>query len=268
MSGVEPAAFSDIDAWDRHHAATSMGERIEAARRALRYVPDLEANRLRRVWFPGCGTSLAPRAYAELGFDVVASDLSSDAVDAQWQSSVGVSAELLGMLYEQAVSGLAPERGGKLSVVKHDLAEPFTEADFDAVLNIRSFVGFAPTVMQAIATSHHTALRPGGWAIFEARGVAVRDRDRIDDLLLGAGFVMPLNDCDRWYRRELEATGLPVLFKLGHPRVDPEQGYEEQPGDQQRLDEIEQSYLDRRRQRRVEEGSPPGDARLAFALFD
>ncbi len=268
MSRVEPSDWSDLAAWERHHAATRMGERIEAARRALRYVPDLEANRLRRVWFPGCGTSLAPRAYAELGFDVVASDASAEAVDAQWQSSVGVSAELLGMLYEQAVSGLAPERGGKLAVVTHDLAQPFGEGDFDAVLNIRAFAGFAPPVRQAMAASHHAALRPGGWAIFEASGVALRDRDRVDDVLLGAGFVMPLNDCDRWYRRELEATGLPILFKLGHPRVDPEQGYAEQPGDQQRLDAIEQAYLERRRQRRAEEGAPPPDARLAFALFD
>ena len=263
-----PADWDDLDAWDRFHAQTPMGDRIDAARRALRYVPDLEAAQLKQIWFPGCGTSLAPRAYSELGFNVVASDLSREALNAQWQSSVGVSAHLLGVLYEQAVSGLAPERGGKLDVVKHDLAEPFERDGLSAVLNIYAFAGFDDETKRAIAASHLKALDPGGWAIFQVAGAANNLRDAMEDLLLEAGFAMPLNACERWYRRELDDTGLPISFRLGRPRVDSEQGYEEQAGDQDRLDAIEKAYLERRRAQRDKEGALDKDARLAFTLYD
>jgi hypothetical protein len=243
-----------------------MGERIAAARRALRYVPDLEAQRLLRVWFPGCGMSLAPRSYSELGFDVVASDLSREALDAQWQSSVGVSAELLGMLYEQAVSGLAPERGGKLVVHKHDLREPFEHTDFDCVLNIRAFAGFDEATRALMAQSHGAALRPGGWAIFEAGTVALSARDELEAQLEDAGLVMPLIASERWYRRALADTGLDVVFVLGHPR--PRAADRADATSQPELDAIEQAYLQRRREQRAREGEPPAEAKLAFVLYD
>jgi hypothetical protein len=263
----EPADWNDIAAWDRLHVETSVAERIAAARRALRYVPDLEANRLKRVWFPGCGTSMAPRSYAELGFDVVASDLSREALDVQWQSKQA-SGDLLRMLYEQAVSGLAPERGGSFRSVKHDLRAPWEGPPFDCILNIRAFTGFGEDAMGAIAASQVGALRPGGWAIFETSGVATADRDRIEDLLAAAGAVLPLNACERWYRKALRETELPVTFVLGHPRVDGAGGHLEQPGEQEKLDEIQRDYLAKRREERAREGPPPPDARLAFVLYD
>ncbi|HZO12794.1 MAG TPA: methyltransferase domain-containing protein [Polyangiaceae bacterium] len=263
----EPADWNDIEGWDRFHAETPVADRIAAARRALRYAIDLEANRLKRVWFPGCGSSLAPRSYAELGFETVASDLSREALDIQWRS-LRAHIELLKMLYEQAVSGLAPERGGKLEIVKHDICTPFERPAVDCVLNIRAFTGFEHEAMRMIAASHVAALRPGGWVIFEMTDVALDARDAIEDLLIEAGATLPQNECERWYRRALRETGLPVTFILGHPRVDSAQGHLEQPGDQERLDEVEQAYLQRRRQQRAREGSPPEGAKLAFFLYD
>jgi hypothetical protein len=264
----EPADYDDIAAWDRYHGHTMMAERIASARRALRYVPDLEASRFERLWFAGCGTSLAPRSFAELGFEVVATDLSREALDMQWQSQRSVSAELLHILYEQAVSGLAPERGGKLEIVKHDLRVTMPKAPFDAVLNIKAWTGFSAEDRAAIARSHVDALRAGGWAIFETAGVLFEARDALEDLLLEAGASMPLNDCVRWYRRALAETGLPIAFVLGHPRVDTSAGYLEQPGEQDTLASIEQEYLQRRRAARERQGPPPKDARLAFVLYD
>jgi hypothetical protein len=263
----EPSDWSDIEAWDRYHVETSVGDRIAAARRALRYVPDLEAHRLKRVWFPGCGTSLAPRSYSELGFDVVASDISREALEVQWRSK-HANEELLRMLYEQAVSGLAPERGGRFEIVKRDLRIPCTEGPFDCVLNIRSFTGFDTESMRAIARCHMEALRPGGWAIFETTGVPSEARDAIEDLLIESGATLPLNECERWYRQALRETRLPLAFVLGHPRVDASGDHIEQPGEQESLDEIERAYLARRRAQREREGAPPDDAKLAFLLYD
>jgi hypothetical protein len=264
---TEPADWNDIAGWDRHHVETSVAERIAAARRALRYVPDLEANRLKRVWFPGCGTSFAPRSYAELGFDVTASDLSREALDVQWQSKQA-SGDLLRMLYEQAVSGLAPERGGAFRTQKHDLRSPWEGPPFDCVLNIRALSGFDAKTRTAIAASQLGALRPGGWAIFETSGVGPDARDALEEVLLGAGATLPLHACERWYRQALRDTGLPVTFVLGHPRVLASEEHVEQPGEQEQLDEIERAYLARRREERAREGPPPPEARLAFVLYD
>src|SRR4051812_137159 len=72
-----PADWADEDGWDAFHTATPAPRRHSPIALGLQYVASFREKGFRRVWFPGAGTSAAPRAFAELGFEVVSSDFSA-----------------------------------------------------------------------------------------------------------------------------------------------------------------------------------------------
>jgi len=80
MSVLPPDDWSDEAGWDAYHQAEE--RKPDPFKLGLQYVSDLRKKGIERVWFPGCGTSLGPRAYAELGFEVLCSDFSSVSVAA------------------------------------------------------------------------------------------------------------------------------------------------------------------------------------------
>jgi len=88
-SKASPADWNDRKAWDRYlHANYIRGpfavptEVGAPGWQSVRFL-DLVKARGGRIWFPGCGTDIAPRFYASAGCSVVATDFSPVAIRAQ-----------------------------------------------------------------------------------------------------------------------------------------------------------------------------------------
>jgi len=267
-AALPPGDWNDIGGWDRYHSEADWADRCRHAYLTMKYARTLRDHGYRRLWLPGCGTSLAPLAYAAAGFSVVATDVSPVALDAQRRSrDEGLEEATLARILKGSRGTIEPARGGQLTVVQHDMRERWRDGSFGAILNIRSFQGFDPATMRLVARSHIDALEPGGWAVLETQNVQGEARNRLEDALLEAGACLPYNEAERWLRREIAATGLPVTFILGRPMVRCRDGYVEQPGDQERLDALRAQHAERRRELIERQGPPPDDAKIATVVY-
>lgn len=212
MLELPPEDWSDVDGWDVYHRAAE--PRLDASMMGLQYVRSLRARGSQRVWFPGCGTSPGPRAFAELGFDVVCSDFAPVAVAEQEQLARSQLPEAAREMLAEYCANRPPTR---LAVRRHDFRVALDVEPFDVVLNVRAYQGLSTADMRATAKTHIDAVKPGGIAIFDTMNVQGEHRDRIEDSLAEAGFEIPLRDTQRWYRSTLRATGVEFVMILGRP---------------------------------------------------
>lgn len=167
------------------------------------------------VWFPGCGFSPLPRAFALLGFCVIASDVAPAAIEYQ-RGNASVVEPLVAAVESQQ---RCPVSEGCLDLRVHDFRTQLGAGIVDAVFNIKSFQGLPSRSMCLAAQSHFTALRPGGLAFFDTMNVQGERRDHLESALVSAGFYVPLANLNRWYRQSLAATGIPHMFVLGIPMI-------------------------------------------------
>jgi len=229
-----PVDWSDAAAWDAYHAATKLPAPISPIELGLQYVPAFREQRFRRVWFPGAGTSAAPRAFAQLGFDVVSTDFSAVAVEAQERfASAPFTVDL---------SDYGEKVPTKLQVLKHDFRQPLDLPPFDVIVNRRSYQGLSTADQATAARQHYDALRPGGWAMFETMNVQGDRRNILEDAIGAAGFSLPLNRSHRWYRAELAKTGLRFVIILGRARIP---GPNPSAAEQERLDILTKEFAER-----------------------
>jgi len=226
-----PADWSDVDGWNRYLTAESgkVPFRIPMEVRFLNFARDHGG----RVWFPGCGTDPVPRLYAYLGCAVMATDFSSVAVQLQrqfadlapqtmfadWQTWIEAS-----QVCERpncrvhSIYRLAIEKSGRFDVAEHDFVAAPPPGVFDVVINCRAFQGLSRSAMRAAAMHFFAALRPGGAAFIDTINVQGRARD-IEDSLVDGGFFLPFSASNRWYRDQLDSTGIPYGMVLGRPLV-------------------------------------------------
>ena len=106
--------------------------------------------------------------------------------------------------------------------------------------------------MRAAAGHFYAALRPGGVCILDIMNVqASHLRKLIEDNLIGAGFFLPGVKSERWYRQQLDSTGIVYGMILGRPCIPnqhqypPEQFHELAGRDQQILDSFRSEYEQR-----------------------
>jgi hypothetical protein len=94
------------------------------------------------------------------------------------------------------------------------------DGGFDVVLNCRAFQGLSSKAKRAAAKLFFAALRQGGVAIIDTMNVqGTSARNEIEDSLAEAGFYLPFCATERWYRDQLDATGICYGMVLGRPRV-------------------------------------------------
>lgn len=220
-----PQDWDDHAGWERYHAAAIRG----AERRVgslmfdapgMRFLDALQRGGCKRVWFPGCGCSLAPAIYAAFGFDVVATDVAPSAVAWQTRRAALSADELLtDASWRERLAEAAPRPGGALHAAVHDFRDAYAGAPFDCIVNERAFQGLPAPSRVAAARSHFAALAPGRQAIFDTMNVQGAGRDAIELALEEAGFWVPLRRTEAWYRDALAQTGIPFVFILGQPRV-------------------------------------------------
>lgn len=167
------------------------------------------------VWFPGCGFSPLPRAFALMGFRVIATDVAPSAIEYQ-HGNTSVVEPLL-----EEMDSLQNGRSSDdcLDLRLHDFRTPIGTGIVDAIFNIKSFQGLPKSSMSLAAQTHFTALRSGGLAFFDTMNVQGEHRDHLESELVAAGFYVPLANLNRWYRQLLASTGIPHVFLLGVPVI-------------------------------------------------
>jgi hypothetical protein len=112
------------------------------------------------LWFPGCGYSPLPRAFALFGFRVFATDIAPAPVEYQTDNTTLVQARLSSVNPKGGTG--APPRALESRI--HDFRTPFGHEVVDAIFNVKSFQGLPAGSMAKAAHTHFTALRPGGLA--------------------------------------------------------------------------------------------------------
>jgi hypothetical protein len=102
--------------------------------------------------------------------------------------------------------------------------------------------------MRVAAGHFYAALRPGGACIIDTMNVQGQDRNLLEDSLIAAGFYIPFQKSERWYRQQLESTGIVYGMVLGRPHIPawgqyPPEHFTEFAGrDQQILDSFHVEY--------------------------
>ena len=220
-----PIDWSDMKGWDHYfqgknsdkpfRVPTAIGAQGWESVRFISFV----TQRGDRVWFPGCGIDPGPRFYAFTGSSVVATDISAAAVRAQ-QGFGSLSPEVMFEDWPAFAKSNAPiKQPGSFTVAQQDFRTCRPPGVFDVVINCRAFQGLPPSDMSTAAKQFFAALRPGGAAIVDTINVQGKLRDHIEDSLLSAGFFLPFHLSERWYRNQLENTGIVYEMVLGRPLV-------------------------------------------------
>ncbi|MCA9716652.1 MAG: class I SAM-dependent methyltransferase [Myxococcales bacterium] len=241
-----PRDWSDVEGWNRYYRDLLADGRDYTWRADMRFLGHAYSLG-RRVWFAGCGVALAPILYRDAGLDVLATDISTVAVERQQQRhqrprKPDGDAVIRELLREHELPE-EPERPGSFEARVHDFTEGPPARERDLVINARAFQGLSPDAMNRAARSHHDALRAGGHAIFDTNNVQGERRTAIEDALIGAGFYIPGNASERWYRERLAETGIVHIMILGRPRIPGRGQYPEDEFEQRARED--QAILDR-----------------------
>jgi hypothetical protein len=237
-----PKDWADRRGWDEHFkgelAATT---RTSSMRSSLQYV-GFALQQGGRTWFPGCGLDVGPAGFAALGASVVATDFSSVAIEWQRQrASESVSSFIEGwkaFVEQQKLT----ERAGSFTVLEQDFTVSVPPGPFDVCINRRAFQGLSKDAMAKASVSFFGALRPGGAAIIDTMNLQGEWRNVLEDALLAAGFFIPLNESERWFRGELAKTGIVYAMILGRPIIPQWDQYP--PGEAEALRKRDKEILD------------------------
>ena len=208
MTHSPPKDWNDKDAWDRYFNAELLAGRTPSdpdfiILRFLSFVHEKGG----RIWFPGCGLDLYPYTYAQPGCKVLATDFSSVAVRQE-----RLAADFLKKNESARVQGT-------FAVAEQDVTQYAPDGEFDIVINSRAFQGLSSNAMRAAAGHFYTALRTGGACIIDTINVQGHNRDLIEDSLIAAGFYIPFHKSERWYRQQLDSTGIVYEMVLGRPHI-------------------------------------------------
>jgi SAM-dependent methyltransferase len=188
-----PDDWDDHAGWDKYYTAyREAGQHLDRFElnhplyEALHFFKHLDRERIKKVWFPGCGTTLGPRVYAALGFQVWASDVSPVAISIQEELRQRPLVELLDDHHKSFAEPANPP--GELHFVTHDYRQPFVEGDFDLIVNIKAVQRMQePGLSQALKV-HYDALRPGGYAIFSTMNM-YKLSEAMEKTMVACGFV-------------------------------------------------------------------------------
>jgi len=248
MINRPPKDWNDKDAWDRYFDAELMTgpARSYPDFIVLRFLSFAQEKR-GRIWFPGCGLDPYPYTYGQQGCKVLGTDFSSVAVRYQQRRAAAFLKE-----------NESAKVQGAFAVAEHDFTQAAPDGEFDVVINCRAFQGLSSGAMRAAAGHFYASLRAGGACIIDTMNVQGLDRNLIEDSLIAAGFYIPFQKSERWYRQELDSTGIVYGMVLGRPHIpardqySPEHFSELAKRDQQILDSFRVEYETRRQDEATE----------------
>jgi hypothetical protein len=245
------------DSWDDQIGSISI-ERLP------QLAEDLKSREWRTVWIPGCGLSPLAHMLAHLGLEVVATDVSSVAVEFQRGGANRFShlTEKLG----------AASPNGSFAAEIHDFRTEFRREEFDLIVNVKAIQGFPQPDIERIAGWHASALRRGCYAYFDTMNVQGERREALEQALEAGGFFVPLTRLNQWYRKAVAETQIPHIFVLGQPMI-PRVGEYAGGGpkwetDMERLRKISAEYRSRMElEQQAEQSRMPPDAKIARVIY-
>jgi hypothetical protein len=233
-----PQVWSDAAGWDAYHRKERPNiDKVEKydLEHALRFVRNVYETPHQRIWFAGCGVELGPWLYANLGCDVVATDISPWAITFQnellYEDPMEVLEKLPNVLKEMEL----PKARNFIhpAIFVHDMRTKMPMAAVDMVVNRRAFHGFSQEEKEEVAGVYFEAMHPGGLLICDTLNVQGEDRNMIENALLKAGFFIPGVEADQWYRQQLSATGIEYAMVLGNPIIPQWGQYKDKGGKEQ-----------------------------------
>jgi len=257
-----PKDWNDKDAWDRYfHAELLAGRtRSDPAFIILRFL-SIAKEKGGRIWFPGCGLDSYPHIYAQQGCKVLGTDFSTVAVRYQQQ--------LAATFLKQSES---TKTQGTFVAALHDFTQSSRDGEFDLVINCRAFQGLSTLAMHAAARQFYAALRAGGACIIDTMNVQGQHRNLLEDSLIAAGFYIPFQKSECWYRQQLNGTGIVYGMVMGRPRIPgwaqypPEHFKEFAERDQRILDSFRSEYEQRRQDEAAEVNAMVNNSATIVAL--
>jgi hypothetical protein len=238
---------------------------VLSSEQLLRLAEELKGKEWRSGWIPGCGLSGLPQSLANLGLEVIATDLSPAAV--QFQNEAATK------FHQPAATDGQADSAGSLTAEVHDFRTAFRLEAFDIILNVKAFQKFPAQDLLAIARVHAETLRPGRHAYFFTQNVQGELRDELEQALADGGFAVPFLALTQSYRRALRETRIPHVFVLGHPWVTDADGYERGNPNREsavaRLKEISAEFHGRMAAEYEDENRRFGpDAKLAHVIYN
>lgn len=199
LSCLGGAAFSDSTAWDLVYSRASRASYWTDYLHAftLEYLAIWEAfvpSPPARVLVPGCGASVAPHILASQGYEVVATDLSPEAIALQnwvtqaWSRPAGASQWDVRKRWLQRPSQREKAQGGTLEWVVADQRDPAQGGPFDLVFSERALQTMPRPDRQQVLRQQFAALTPEGAAFFVYVNTSDELRAEFEDDLKAAGF--------------------------------------------------------------------------------
>lgn len=171
----------------------------------------LKNDNIQKVWFPGCGISLLPKAFSQRGFEVFATDISNTAINFQNANNPKIQ-EIL----DKSIC-LEIDNSFEIQAEIQDFRFHYKENFFDLIINTKAIQGFDQETMAKVAKTHFDALKPSKQAIFDTINVQGENRDLLESVLVKAGFVIPFYELNCWFRTKLSETNIPYAIILGRP---------------------------------------------------
>lgn len=276
-----PEKWSDATGWDAYFAANQPNfEKVEKyhLESDLRFAADVLQSPHMRIWFPGCGLDLAPWLYANLGCDVVATDISPIAISIQNELLFEDPMEALEKLPNVLKEMQLPKANVFVhpAMFVHDMRHAFTMPQVDVVLDRDAFYRFSEPEMRTVAQHFFEALYPGGLLVIETQNVAGHVRTAMENNLLQAGFFLPGIQTEQWYRQQLDATGIDYTMVMGNPVIPHAGQYSRKGGKEQEkndlaiLQSFREEYLERRKANAAQDNLTfrEGIDKLAYLMYN
>lgn len=179
-------------------------------------------------------------------------------------------------LAELKDNGLEKIEHREPNFIVHDFRKVFSEKEFDLLINIKAFQGIPKASMIKAAETFFKATKSGGVAIFDTQNVQGEGRTIIEDAIVDAGYYIPGNKTERWYRKVLDATGITYAMVLGRPIVpqwgqyDGKGGEEQYQKDKEILLSFDEEYKQRKEaeQSEIEEKLNDGITKIAHFVYN
>ncbi len=230
-----PLVWEDADAWDAYYANLPQARRHEIARhfgfdRLVSLVTATVERSVPRIWVPGCGCSVLARLLSLSGAVAHATDISSAAIDFQLSAeSHAIAENIFELLQRRSPPTVEHPPCGEFIAEVHNCRETYHRNEFNIVMNVLAIQGFTVANQRIIARTHFEALRPQGTAYFEVKNVQAERCDHLESALADAGFLVPSLESNRWFRKTLRDTGIPHIFILGRPVIQPAPAHRQDP---------------------------------------
>ncbi len=283
-----PDNLDDHVAWEQYYQAylSSINHTVESDNwdkiknwQTLSYLGVALHSKERKVWFPGCGLDITPFIYSHAGCRVFGTDISAYLINFLNE----LATENIEALIEnhEAFAKELKDHGFEFEHLKprfltHDFRESFAEGKFDLIVNKKSFQLLPQESLKKASKTFFEATTVGGKAIFITLNVQGERRSIIEDHLIEAGYYIPGNKTERWYRNVLDATGILYAMVLGRAVVpqwgqyDDKGGEEQATKDKEILRAYDKEYLDRKKTEQQEDECVlhDGKTKLAYVIYN